>query len=123
MLDKSQVREIAQSLVDDWNKHDLVSILKHYHEDVQATNPIFCLLLGKEDGVLCGKATLTPYWAKALEQMPHLHIKIHNVYLGVDSFVIHYQGIFERDVVEVFKLDSAGKIVATTSFLESLDMP
>ena len=123
MHDKSRVREIAQGLVDAWNRHDLVGILSHYHEDVTATNPLFCLLLGKEDGVLCGKAAIKPYWANVLEQMPHLRFKLHDVYLGVDSFVIHYQGIFERDVVEVFKLDSAGKIVATESYLESLDMP
>ncbi|GFK94378.1 hypothetical protein NNJEOMEG_02222 [Fundidesulfovibrio magnetotacticus] len=123
MLDKNTVRQFAQSLVDAWNRHDLAAIMSHYAEDVVFTNPLILLLVGKPDGVLRGRETIRPYWADVLRNIPHLHFKVHDVYPGVNGFAVHYQGIFERETIEVFTLDDKGKIASSTMFLENLNMP
>lgn len=123
MIDKQLALTIAENLVDAWNRKSLPAILAHYHDDVVATNPLFCQLLGIKDGVIRGKQALSPFWAKVLLQLPHLSIKLLDVYLGVDNFVIRYVGMFGKTVVEVFTVDKDGKVVATVSYLESLDLP
>ena len=123
MLDKRTARAIAESLVEAWNRHDLEDILTHYHCDVVVTNPLFCVLLGIEDGVIRGRDSLKPFWAKVLQQLPHLRFKLLDVYVGVDNFVVHYVGMFEKNVVEVFTVNNDGKVVTTVTYLDSLELP
>ena len=123
MLDKNALVQFAQSLLDAWNRHDIVAILDHYSDEIEVTNPLFNMLLGTPDGVLRGKAAIRPLWADVLRQIPHLRFKLHDVYLGVDSFAMHYQGIFERNVIEVLRFDDKGKVASSVNYLMSLDLP
>jgi len=123
MLDKDRLREIARKLIEAWNSHDIVRILELYDDDFQATNPLFHMLLGQPGGVMRGKCVMRPYWSNMLGQLPHMRFKLLDVYLGVDSFVIRYEGVFEREIVEVFKLNSCGRVVETISYFDSLEMP
>ena len=123
MLDRHAALKITESLIEAWNRHDLASILAHYHGDVVVTNPMFCVLLGIPDGVLRGRDALKPYWCKVLQQLPHLRFKLLDVYLGVDNFVIHYEGMFEKKTVEIFTVDANNKIVSTITYLDSLELP
>jgi predicted ester cyclase len=60
--------------------------------------------------VLRGKAAVRAYWAAALAQMPDLRFTVLDVFCGVDTLVIHYQGA-RGPAAEMFEFGPDGRVI------------
>jgi ketosteroid isomerase-like protein len=74
-----------------WNERDLEAVLSHYADNVFFTSPLAQRFVPDSGGTVHGKDALRAYWTVALAGHPDLHFTLANVYLGVDTLVIHYR--------------------------------
>ena len=109
MLDSGFAQHFAADWIDAWNRHDLDAILAHYAGDVEMRSPYIAQIVGEPSGVLRGQAAVGAYWAAALALMPDLHFALINTFVGVDSLIIHYQGV-RGPVAEVFEFGPDGLV-------------
>jgi hypothetical protein len=103
-------QEFALKWIQDWNSHDLERILSHYSEDIEITTPMIRLALGSGDGSLKGKIQVADYWKKALEKIPDLHFELYEVCTGVNSIVLYYKSVMNRNAIELMFFDEEGKV-------------
>jgi hypothetical protein len=59
---------------------------------------------------IAGKDALSTYFAAGLEAYPALHFEPIDLFVGVDSLVLHYRGAGGNLAAEVVLLDSRDKI-------------
>src|SRR5579863_6903905 len=90
-MDAAFARQFAAGWVDAWNGHDLEAILSHFSDDVVFTSPIAQRIVEDSDGVIRGLDQLRAYWSEGLRLNPDLHFEIEDLYLGVETLVIHYR--------------------------------
>jgi len=102
-------KAFAIEWVEAWNAHDVERVLSHYEEDFEISSPIIKLLVGEPKGLLKGKAAVRAYWTKALKMIPTLHFELLNVFEGVNSVTVYYQG-HRGLVAEVFEFAASGKV-------------
>lgn len=108
-IDKEFAEQFANHWVEAWNNHDLEAILSHYADDFEMTSPLIAERMGVEAGKLTGKSAVGEYWAKGLAAKPVLHFELIQVFCGVGSLIIHYQG--RRGLVaEIFHFNNQGKV-------------
>ncbi|MDH5378440.1 MAG: nuclear transport factor 2 family protein [Gammaproteobacteria bacterium] len=91
-MDREFAQQFAKEWLDAWNTHDLDRILSHYTEDFELTSLVITKITGEGSGKLKGKDAIGAYWAKALALNPNLNFKLIDVYTGVDSAVLAYEG-------------------------------
>jgi hypothetical protein len=109
-VNRTDADAFAQRWAADWNAHDLDALLRHFADDVVFTSPVAAQLIPGSDGVIRGQAALRAYWAEGLRRIPDLHFEVLDVYLGVDTVVIHYRNQRGAEVSEVLLFD--GPLVA-----------
>lgn len=109
MISREQADRFAQEWIEAWNSHDLERVLEHYSDDFIMSSPRIAAIAQESSGVLCGKAAIAAYWAKALALLPELHFKLLATYVGADSVAIHYEGA-RGPAVEVFFFNQAGLV-------------
>ena len=109
--DKIKAEKFSQDWIEAWNKHDLSEILSHYADNIEFHSPFIPLLKFNETGVITNKNELKKYFEIGLKSYPDLHFIFHNVFVGIDSLVIHYTSVNGRKAAEVFKLNEHGKAV------------
>src|SRR5271154_2039011 len=90
-MDAAFANDFAAQWLDGWNAHDLEAILAHFADDVVFTSPLALRIVGGSHGVLRGKEALRAYWREGLRRNAELHFEIADLYLGVDTIVIHYR--------------------------------
>lgn len=83
--------EFAREWESAWNRRDVESVLKHFHEDVVFTSPVAKQIGFAEDGVVKGKDALRRYWILGLEKSPGLRFQVTTVYEGVNTLVIAFK--------------------------------
>lgn len=110
-MDLRTARRFADAWYAAWNAHDLEAILEHYTDDVELTSPFASGLAGAADGRLLGKEALRAYFAAGLQRFPELRFDPINLYVGVDSLVLHYVGPTGAETAEIVFLDGDQKIV------------
>jgi hypothetical protein len=64
----------------------------------------------RDDDRLVGKDALRAYFAAGLERYPALNFEPIELFVGVDSLVLHYRGARGDLAAEVVFLDSDGKV-------------
>ena len=106
----SDHREFAADWVEAWNSHDLNRVLSHYEEDVVLTSPRIKLILGRDDGMLRGKAALRDYMERALERVPDLRFTLDRVYSGVNAVVLEFHTHQGRHTAEFMEFGRSGLI-------------
>jgi hypothetical protein len=104
-MDAAFAEHFAAEWLDAWNAHDLEAILRHFDDDVVFTSPLALQIVEVSRGVIRGKDGLRAYWSEGLRQNPELRFEIENVYLGVNTIVIHYRNYSGGLVDEVLIFD------------------
>ena len=110
MIDRERAQAFADSWYAAWNAHDLEAILEHYAGDVEVVSPLVAALAGREDSTIEGKDALRAYFAAGLERYPGLRFEPVDLFVGVDSVVLHYRSATGGLAAEVVFLDGDGKI-------------
>jgi len=90
-MDRTTAERFAGDWVAAWNSHDLDRILEHYQEGFEMASPLIVRLAGEPSGKLRGKPAIREYWRRALAAAPQLRFELLDVFVGVDSMVIHYR--------------------------------
>jgi hypothetical protein len=109
-LDDQRAHRFAEKWYAAWNSHDLHAILDHYADEVEMASPLVSRLTGRDDGRIVGKDALSAYFAAGLERYPDLHFEPIELFVGVDSLVLHYRSAGGNLAAEVVFLDSREKI-------------
>jgi ketosteroid isomerase-like protein len=109
-MDNQRAQRFAEEWYAAWNAHDLAAILDHYADDVEVVSPLVSTLTGRDDSSIAGKDALRAYFAAGLEKYPALHFEPIELFVGVDSLVLHYRGAGGNLSAEVVFLDSRDKI-------------
>src|SRR5580692_5307328 len=104
-MDNAFAQGFASQWLDAWNAHDLEAILRHFDDGVVFTSPLAIRIVEGSDGVIRGKDELRSYWSEGLRRNPDLHFEIEDLYLGVNSIVIHYRNHSGGLVNEVLTFD------------------
>lgn len=110
MKTREEALHFAQEWVAAWNAHDLDRILTHYTDDFEMTTPFVVKLMNEASGTLTGKEMVRPYWKAALERFPDLHFELLNVFVGVNSVVIHYKSVQGLVACKVLFFNEQGKV-------------
>ena len=118
-MQKEFISKFTNDWLSAWNSHDLERILSHYADDFEMSSPAIVQLEVSPSGVLRGKAAVGAYWANALNAFPDLKFELLSVLLGVNSLALHYKGVHDRQVTEVFEFDGAGKVVRAVAHYAS----
>ena len=84
-----------------WNSRDIEAVLVHYADDVVFTSPTARRFVPKSGGTVRGKDALRSYWTVALEGNPELRFELIDVYVGVETLVLHYRNQVGGMVIEV----------------------
>jgi ketosteroid isomerase-like protein len=100
-----------------WNAHDLEAILAHFADEVVFTSPLALQIVDGSDGVLRGKVALRAYWSEGLRRNTELHFEIEDLYLGVNTIVIHYRNHAGALVNEVLTFDGPLVIEGHATYL------
>jgi ketosteroid isomerase-like protein len=109
-MDHERAQRFADEWYAAWNAHDLDAILGHYTDDVEMVSPLVSMLAGRADDRLVGKDALRAYFAAGLESYPALRFEPIDLFVGVDSLVLHYRGARGDLAAEVVFLDGEDKI-------------
>ena len=109
MMTQQQAQTWAQEWVDAWNAHDLDRVLAHYAPDFAMSSPYIVTIANEPSGTLRGKGDVAAYWRAALARMPNLRFELREVFRGVDSLIIFYQGA-RGAAAEQFFFDENGKV-------------
>ena len=109
-MDQQRAQHFAEDWYTAWNAHDLSAILDHYADDIEMVSPLVSALTGSDDNTIAGKDALRAYFAAGLEKYPTLHFEPIELFVGVDSLVLHYRGPGGNPTAEVIFLDNQEKI-------------
>jgi hypothetical protein len=124
MLDKQMASHLAEDWIDAWNRHDLGAIMSHYADNISFWSPIIITRMGIVDGHIAGKDNLQAYFSKGLERNRNLHFKLHNVFLGTNSLVIHYSRENGVEATEIVVIDElSGKVIEARAHYNPPIMP
>ena len=118
-MDDAFAQRFVTKWVDAWNAHDIEAILSHFLDDVIFSSPLALQIIGGSDGVIRGKEDLRTYWSEGLRRSPLLHFEIENLYVGVNTLVIHYRKHSGGLVNEVLTFDGPFVIEGHATYLVS----
>lgn len=118
MITQQQAEKIAHEWINAWNSNDINAIIGHYSEDVELTSPFVASALGIPSGTIRGKDNVRTYFEKGLAMYPGLRFKLLKTFAGVDSVVVHYQGVRDLFAAELMTLNAAGQITKVTAHYE-----
>lgn len=118
-MDKALAQRFATEWLDAWNARDIEAILSHFTDDVVFSSPLALQLIEGSDGVICGKENLRTYWSEGLRRSPALHFEIEDLYVGVDTLVIHYRNHSGGLVNEVLNFEGPLVIEGHATYLVS----
>jgi ketosteroid isomerase-like protein len=109
-MDHKAAQQFAREWYAAWNAHDLERILNHYADEVEMASPLVSLLTGEADGRIVGKEALRAYFTAGLEKYPSLRFEPLELFVEVNSLVLHYVSANGQAAAEVVFLDEDGKI-------------
>ena len=107
--------KLAQRWVEDFNSHDLDSILGHYAQDVVFISPTLLRVAGFELGQLRGKDQLRGFFALGLKSRPNLQFELIEVLVGVRSIAVFYRDEHGMTIIDHAELDEDHKIIRMTA--------
>lgn len=103
-MDEAFARRFTTEWLDSWNV-DVDAVLEHFADDAVFSSPLARRILEGSDGVVRGKEDLRAYWREGLRRNPDLHFELRDLYVGVDTIVIHYRNQSHGLVNEVLTFD------------------
>jgi len=118
-MDQAFAQRFSTEWLDAWNAHDLEAILDHFANDVVFSSPLALQLIEGSDGVIRGKVDLRTYWSEGLRRSPALHFEIEDLYVGVNTLVIHYRNHLGGLVDEVLTFEGPLVVEGHATYLVS----
>ncbi len=109
-MTEADATRFADEWIAAWNSHNLELILGHYSDDATLTLALVARILGPGQVTVCGKPALRDYFQRGLDLYPDLSFTLWGCYPGVDSFVVHYQGVRGLRAAELMRVDAAGRV-------------
>jgi ketosteroid isomerase-like protein len=97
----SEAAVFAAQWIEAWNARDVEAVLEHYAEDVVFTSPTAARFVPESGGTVRGKDALRSYWTLALRGNPDLRFELIDVYVGVETVVLHYRNQLGGRIAEV----------------------
>ena len=88
-MDGQRARRFAEEWYGAWNAHDLDAVISHYADDVAMASPLVSALTGSGEDTIVGKDALRAYFAAGLERFPDLRFEPIELFVGVESLVLH----------------------------------
>lgn len=104
-------KQFAHHWLNAWNNHDLNLIMEHYSDEIEFYSPLIASLKFNATGIITSKEALKKYFGLGLSAYPNLNFKLHNIFIGIDTFIIHYTSINNRLSAEVFQLNEFNKAI------------
>ena len=111
MISNDKATGFARDWIESFNSHQPDAIMMHYAENVEFHSPFIPLLQFNEAGVIHGKEELRRYFEIGLHAYPDLHFRLQHIFTGINSIVICYTSVQEKQAAETFHLDKDGKAV------------
>ena len=87
----AEAAAFAARWIEAWNARDVEAVLEHIADDVVFTSPTAARFVPGSGGTVRGKDALRSYWTLALQGHPDLHFELLDVYVGVETVVLHYR--------------------------------
>jgi ketosteroid isomerase-like protein len=115
MITPTLAQQVAQTWLDDWNRHDLDAIMAHYADDIVFSSPFIVKLIGLSNGTIQGKAVLRDYFTQGLAAFPDLRFTLIQLLVGVDSVVLYYHSVNGLNAAEVMTLNDSGLVLQVTA--------
>jgi len=116
-METSVAQRFATQWLDAWNSRNLEAILSHFDDEIVFTSPFAQQIVDGSDGVVRGKERLRDYWSEGLRRNPELHFEIEDLYVGVDTIVIHYRNHSGGLVNEVLIFDGPLVVAGHATYL------
>jgi hypothetical protein len=111
MISKEFATNFIEEWINSWNSHDIDKIMIHYSDSIDFTSPFIIQLNNDPNGKISNKNDLKDYFIRALNKFPHLHFDLLNIFLSVNSLIIHYKSVNNKIAAEYFQFDDHGKII------------
>lgn len=103
-------KSFAEHWINSWNSHDVNAIMSHYADEIVFHSPFIPLLKFNDTGIITNKQDLRKYFEIGLNTYPDLHFTFHSLFTGLNTLVIHYTSVNNREALEVFEFNDAGKV-------------
>lgn len=111
MINKDFAINFTREWIDSWNSHDIAKIMNHYNDSIEFTSPFIIELNNDPNGKISNKKDLEDYFSKALNKFPDLHFELLNIFISVNSLIVHYKTVKNMIAAEYFQFDTSGKII------------
>lgn len=113
---EKELREKADSWIEDWNSHDLDRILSHYASDVRFEANTVKTRWSRSDGVITGTAELREHFRQGLNLAPSLHFELEQVFFAPDGYAVVYRRENGNRVIDAVKLNEQGNAYDVTAY-------
>jgi len=75
------------------------------------TSTFIVQLNNDSTGRISNKKDLKDYFCRALNKFENLHFELLNIFISVNSLIIHYKSVNNIIAAEYFQFDDHGKII------------
>jgi len=123
MLTQEKAQQLAREWIDSWNQHDLERILSHYSEEIELTSPLVVKRLNNPSGTVRGKKALRAYFETGLRTYPDLRFEFLSLFVGVDSLVLHYKSVHQREGAEFMAINEEGLVEKVFAHYSGSNLP
>lgn len=122
VLNREMAEAFANNWITAWNRHDLDMLMVHYTEDFEFSSPFIRTLMGIPENHLKGIQEVRAYWEKALSVIreDEVHFELQDVYVGTESLIIHYKGVFGKLGCQIFFFNKLGAVYKAISHYDHL---
>lgn len=107
---RDEAERMARDWCDAWNRRDLEAVLSCYAEGIELRSPLVAKRLGRNDGVLRGKAELRGYFTRGMTNAA-LRFEFEDVRIGVNAVTVLYRRENGMRVSDTMELDGEGRAV------------
>ncbi len=123
-MTEEDARQLAESWIAAWNRHDLDAIVAHYSKKVVLTSPLVIRRLSLPHGTLRGHKALREYFDIGLRSVSDLRFELRHVLAGLDGLTVIYARENGALAADVMTVSPKGKVRRAHAFYHGLpDLP
>lgn len=111
----------VQDWLSAWNKHDLISVLSMYSDDIEFSSPkIKVVFPERGSSKVTNKKDLEEYWTRALEKYPKLNFELkESIFYSSHTYLVEYYALLDQNtktsVIEKFVMQD-GLIIKSSAY-------
>ncbi|MCY4044220.1 MAG: nuclear transport factor 2 family protein [Cellvibrionales bacterium] len=108
VISKKEAKDLANHHCSVWNTHIINSIMDLYDDNVELFSPLAERITGKFN--IKGKDNVQQYFLTGINKYPDLQFKLINVFVCLDTIVLHMEGAGKARLAEVLFLNDERRI-------------